>query len=122
MKKKKKQTENFAITDMIGYCHAIRMGVAEECGEDFDDLNEFITIPQIMNIVKKLSIEINGEGIAIINSQIHNDIWDEVGCMMTNCAISKLCASDILECAWCDKIKDFVFWKKDHVENEQKNK
>lgn len=122
MKKKKKQTENFAITDLIGYCHAVRAGVSEECQEDFGDLNQFITIPQIINIVKKSAVAINEDGIVIINHEIHEYIWEEVAQRMMNCAISKLCAADTLECAWDDEIGEFVFWKKDHAENKQEKK
>lgn len=103
----------YRIKDMDGLCSSIRKDVAKDLtGEKIVhmtdlDLNEFITIQQIKNIIMNNCI-VDDECI-LLNTDIYTKILEEVSSDMYGAALSKLAASDKIDVAWDDDLNEMIF-------------
>lgn len=103
----------YSIKDMDGLCCSIRKIVAKDlAGEKIVhmtdlDLNEFITIQQIKNIIMDYCI-IDDDDI-LVNTEIYSKILEEVSSDMYGAALSKLAASDKIDVAWDDELNEMIF-------------
>ena len=103
----------YSIKDIQGLCSSIRKNVAKDLtGEKIVhmtdlDLNEFITIQQIKNIIMDHCI-IDDDDI-LLNTEIYAKILEEVSSDMYGAALSKLAASDKIDVAWDDELNEMIF-------------
>lgn len=103
--------KNYSITDLLAYATHTRDSVASEMKPDYkDNLDDFITVNQILDIVKEHSLGVDDDNCFIINEEIHNDIFDSIEIRIFNVGLAKLAASGAIECAWDDKENEMVFW------------
>lgn len=103
--------EAYSITDLLGYADCIRDGAARELKEDYhDNLDEFITINQVINLVKEKSIGSDENDNYLINEDIHNELYEDIQDWIFNVGLAKLAAAGKIECAWDDEENDMVFW------------
>ena len=104
----------YSIVDLNGFATAIRQGAAESLSEKYNEnLDEFISINQVINLVKSHSLGTDENNDHIINEDIFDNIFDEVRDWIYSIGISKLAASGSIECAWDDDSNEMVFWISD---------
>jgi len=103
--------ENYSIMDLEGYAKAMRDGAASSFEENYtEDLDEFITIPQVINMVKKNNLGLDEEGNYIINEDIFNEIFEGIRNQLYEVGLCKLAAKGFVDCAWDDDSNEMVFW------------
>jgi hypothetical protein len=103
--------ESYSIIDLEGYAKAMRDGAASSFEENYtEDLDEFITIPQVINMVKKNNLGLDEEGNYLINEDIFNEIFESIRNQLYEVGLSKLAAKGFIDCAWDDESNEMVFW------------
>lgn len=109
----------YSINDLDGYAASIREGVAQSFVENYNEnLDEYITIDQVKNLIIGYSLGQDEDDNYLINSEVFNDTFDDVREWFYEAGLSKLAAKGVLECAWDDDADQMVFWVKD---NEQQS-
>jgi hypothetical protein len=103
--------ESYSIIDLEGYAKAMRSGAASSFEEDYtENLDDFITIPQVINIIKENNLGLDEEGNYLINEDIFDDVFNSIRDRLYEVALCKLAAKGLIECAWDDESNDMVFW------------
>jgi hypothetical protein len=103
--------ENYSIIDLEGYAKAMRNGAASSFEENYtEDLDEFVTIPQVINMVKKNNLGLDEEGNYLINEDIFNEIFEGIRNQLYEVGLCKLAAKGFVDCAWDDDSHEMVFW------------
>lgn len=114
-------TTTYSIKNMKKFCEAARNIVAEDLKGDIstkknkmsnNDLDSFITIKQVENIVRTHCIQ-EDSNKCCINIDIYLDILNDISSHMWGSALAKLAADGFLESAWDNDLNDMVFWLKD---------
>lgn len=101
----------YSITDLNGFSKTIREGAAESIAEEYtEDLDEFITIHQIIGLVEEKSLGLDSEGLHIIDENTFDDIFEETRTRIYEAGLAKLAAKGTIECAWDDQTNKMVFW------------
>ena len=109
----------YSINDLDGYAASIREGVAQSFVENYsENLDEYITIDQVKNLIIGYSLGQDENDNYLINSEVFNDTFDDVREWFYEAGLSKLAAKGVIECAWDDDADQMVFWVKD---NEQQS-
>lgn len=112
--------EHFVIKDMFRFCKAIRgeavLSLSENISEQ-TNIDEFITIVQCEEIINRKCQSHDDYGRYILNKHLYTDILYEIAEQIYQSALSKLAASDIIECAWDDNLQKMTFWtyKNDNI-------
>lgn len=110
-------TNIYSIVDLDGYAASIRDGVAQSFVENYeDDLDQYITVDQVKNIIIGYSLGQDDDGNYLINADVFNDTFDDIREWFYEAGLSKLAAKGVIECAWDDSSNQMIFWVK---ENEQ---
>lgn len=115
----------YAIVDLDGYATDMRSAAANalvENGECADDLNEYISIDQIKNLIEDECCGHDDNGYPVLTESINEIIFDEIAVWIHEVGLARLCSKDLLECAWDDKENAMVFWKKESPKNEKERK
>ena len=109
----------WSVVDLDKFSFELRLSVANSLSDEqnTDDLDQFISIKQINNLVESYSVGADEEGNCIITEDIFNDIFDEVTSWIHGVALAKLAAKNLLECAWDNESDEMIFW----VPSNQKN-
>lgn len=103
--------ENYSIIDLEGYAKAMRDGAASSFEKDYtENLDDFITIPQVINMIKENTLGLDEEGNYLINEDIFDDVFNNIREQLYEVALAKLAAKGLIECAWDDESNDMVFW------------
>ena len=103
--------ENYSIIDLIGYATAMRQGAAKSFAEDYsENLDEFISVNQVINLIKKNNLGIDEEGYYLINEDIFNQVFDEIRDWLYGVGLAKLASKGFIECAWDNDSNEMVFW------------
>jgi hypothetical protein len=103
--------ETYSINDMAGFAKAIRDGAAESITPDYtEDLDDFITIPQVQSLIITRSLGKDSYNNYIINENIFDDIFENIRDTIYQTGLSKLAAKGIIECAWDTESNSMVFW------------
>jgi len=116
------QEEVYAITDLNGYTLQIREAAANnltENGASNDDLDSYISIGQMINLVKNKCLGLDDNSRPMLNETINRQIFEEVSVWIHNVGLAKLAAQDLVECAWDDEINEMVFWHKEIPKNDK---
>lgn len=111
----------YALTDVHGYAFDMRLAAADHICEnnDEDDLDSYISINQILNIIEEQNLGYDDENRPLINQQITEDIFETIAVWIHNVGISKLAGLNLIECAWDSELNDMVFWGN---QNDEPNK
>jgi hypothetical protein len=105
--------EVHAIMNLDKYAAYIRRRAAISFSEDYvEDLNEFVTIKQTVDMIVEHSIGKDEKGLYLIDEKSHKRLFEEIRLRIYNSGLSKLAAKDVLECAWDEKKDEMVFWAK----------
>jgi hypothetical protein len=111
-----KKNRTYEIKNMDDFCISIRNAVFLDMNknpEKSENIDEFITLGQVKNIVFNNCMLCEETDKVMINEEIYGKIFDEVSSDMYGSALSKLASAGYLESAWDDKIGDMVFWFKE---------
>ena len=110
--------ETYSITDLVGYAQSVRNAVASDLKADYtENLDDFITIEQVIGLVRDYSIGFDENDNFLINEEINGQICDDIQKWIFNAGLAKLAANGFIECAWDDEINEMIFWA-----SEEKNK
>lgn len=106
--------EVYAITDLKGYVSQMRNEAAKSLTDtpESDNLDDYISLDQMIGIVKQKSLGIDDENRFLLNEEANEQIFEETAIWIHNIGLAKLAALDLIECAWSDEDNDMVFWAK----------
>ena len=109
----------YAISNLDAYADEMRVAAANSISKDYsENLDDFISITQVTNLIKKNSLGMDQEGYYIINEDIFDIIFDTLRDWLYGVALAKLAAKGFVECAWDNDSNEMVFW----LGNENKTK
>jgi hypothetical protein len=101
----------YSITNLDGYAAAIRDGVAQSFSEQHsENLDEYITIDQVKNIIIGYSLGQDDDGNYLVNTDVFNDTFDDIQEWFYESGLSKLAAKGLVECAWDNELNQMIFW------------
>lgn len=105
--------QTYSITDLIGFAESLRTGAAESIVENSkENLDEFITIKQIINMIITKSLGQDSDGLYVIDEDIFDELFEQIRVNIYESGLAKLAAQDIIECAWDNDSNEMVFWTK----------
>lgn len=103
--------ESYSIIDLAGYAKAMRDGAASSFEKDYtENLDEFITIGQVINMIKKNNLGLDEEGNYLINEDIFEDVFNNIRTWLYEVGLCKLAARGFVDCAWDNDSNEMVFW------------
>ena len=103
--------ESYSIIDLEGYAKAMRDGAASSFEKDYtENLDDFISIPQVINMIKGNNLGFDSEGNYLINEQIFDDVFNDIRNWFYEVGLCKLAAKGFVDCAWDDESNEMVFW------------
>lgn len=111
----------YAITNLEGYVSQMREAAAQSISEnsDQDDLDQYISIGQIIGLVESHCLGFDDENRPMLNEKQNEIIFNETAAIIHNVGLAKLAAKDIVECAWDDELNEMVFWHKEIPKHEK---
>lgn len=110
--------EVYAITDLEGYASQMRSAAAKTLSEDdTTNLNEFISLQQIINMVNHECLGYDDEDRPLLDEEANEKIFENTAVWIENVGLAKLAAQDLVECAWDSDSNDMVFWVKEKPTN-----
>jgi hypothetical protein len=103
--------ESYSIIDLEGYAKAMRDGAASSFEKDYtENLDDFITIPQVINMIKKNNLGLDNEGNYLINEEIFDDVFNDIRDWLYGVGLAKLASKGFVDCSWDDEANEMVFW------------
>jgi hypothetical protein len=103
--------ESYSVIDLEGYAKAMRDGAASSFEKDYtENLDEFISIGQIINMIKKNNLGLDEEGNYLINEQIFDDVFNDIRDWLYGVGLAKLASKGFVDCSWDDESNEMVFW------------
>jgi len=103
--------ESYSIIDLEGYAKAMRYGAASSFEKDYtENLDDFITIPQVINMIKKNNLGLDNEGNYLINEEIFDDVFNDIRDWLYGVGLAKLASKGFVDCSWDDEANEMVFW------------
>lgn len=115
--------EVYAIINLEGYAAQMRSAAAKSLGDDPEDqLDDFISIDQIINMVNDNCLGFDEENRPMLNEDANEKIFEDTAIWIHNVGLAKLAALDLVECAWDSELNDMVFWAKDTQPKNDKRK
>lgn len=116
-------SEKYSIINLEGYADALRKGAAESFTKDYqENLDDFISIKQIISLIEKNSLGRDQDNNYIINEDIFNDVFDQIRDWIYEVGLAKLAANGFVECAWDSDNNCMVFWLADKDKTSISNK
>jgi GH24 family phage-related lysozyme (muramidase) len=126
----------YSIVDLDGYASEMRKAAADSLAEKHEEnLDEYISIKQVYNIISKESVATDDSGRYILDKESNEKIFDTIAVWIYNVGLAKLAANDLVECAWDDKSNEMIFWinetktknkihndESKHTKNKRKNR
>jgi hypothetical protein len=105
--------DHFFIKDMSRFCEILRKEAVFSLSDNISEktnIDEFITLRQCEEIVNRKCKTHDESGVKILNEDIYANMLYEIAEQIYQSALSKLAASDIIECAWDDNSQKMIFW------------
>lgn len=111
---------SYSITDIEGFAQTIRDGAARSISENYtENLDEFISIGQIISLVKDTSIGTDDAGLLMITEELFDEIFENIRETIYQVGLSKLAATGQIECAWDSQKNEMVFWLASKIHDNQ---
>lgn len=117
--------EVYAIVNLEGYASQMREVAAKslvENNDPDDNLDSYITLNQIINMVKKECVGFDNENRPLLDEKINEKIFEDTAIWIHNVGLAKLAAQDLVECAWDNESNEMVFWTKEKTTTNDKPK
>jgi hypothetical protein len=103
--------ESYVINNLEQYAESIRKNAALSFSENYDeDLDLYITISQVCQMVEQNAIGIDEEDRYIIDEESYDTTFDQIRTRLYNIGLARLAASGEIECAWDSDANEMVFW------------
>jgi len=103
--------ESYIVNDLENYAQSIRKNAALSFSETYDeDLDNFITIPQVCKLIADNAIGVDEENNYIIDEDSYNDTFDQVRTWLYNVGLARLAGAGHIECAWDNDANEMIFW------------
>lgn len=113
----------YAITDILGYAESMRRAAADYISDNNkEDLNDYISIKQIINLVNQNCVGFDEEDRPLLDENSNEEIFEETITWIYNVGLAKLAAKGYVECAWDNDSNEMVFWAKEEKSNERTDK
>lgn len=113
----------YAIVDLDGYATQIREAAAKSlCDTSNDNLDEYISLTQIINMVKENCKGFDQEDRPLLDEDTNEKIFEDTAVWIHSVGLAKLAAQDLIECAWDDENNEMIFWRKETKESTQNAK
>jgi hypothetical protein len=112
----------YSITELANFAETVRDSAASNLsGGQYDTriIDTFITIEQVISIVKKESLGLDNDGKFIVNGTIFDDVFEQVTSIIYQAALSKVASQDLIECAWDDEKNKMIFWVEDNSKHKK---
>jgi hypothetical protein len=105
--------ESYAILDIETLAYNIRKESSEIfCQNHNTDLEGYITLNQVISLIKEKSLGENNDGFYLINDKIYCDIFKSVATMLYEVSLSRLAAANLIDSAWDSDKNKMIFWTK----------
>ena len=115
------QNEVYAITNLDGYSQDMRVAAAKMISDTpADDLDNYISIGQIANLVKEKCLGFDDENRPMLNETINESIYEDIAVWIHNVGLARLGGQDLIECAWDNDLNEMVFWAKENKTKKEK--
>lgn len=107
-------SEVYAITNLDGYSTQLRIAAANFLteNESQDNLDDFISINQITNLVRDNCIGFDDYDRPLLDEETNEKIFENTVTWIHNVGLAKLAAQDLIECAWDNDANEMIFWAK----------
>lgn len=103
--------ESYSIIDLEGYAKSMRDGAASSFEKDYtENLDEFISVGQVINMIKKNNLGLDEEGNYLINEQIFDDVFNDIRDWLYGVGLAKLASKGFVDCSWDEESNEMVFW------------
>lgn len=103
--------ESYSIMDLEGYAKAVRDSAASSFEKDYtENLDEFISISQVINMVKEHNLGLDDQGNFLINNDVFDDVFNHIRDWIYGVGLSKLASQGFVDCSWDDEANEMVFW------------
>ena len=103
----------FTIVDLTRYAMSMRKNAVLSLGDDVEsNLDQFITLSQVGQLIKNNSVGEDEEGNYLITEDTFNQTFDEIRTWIEGVVLATLAAEDKIECAWDDETNEMIFWSK----------
>lgn len=113
----------YAIIDIEGYVSQMRDAAAKSLSEEYsENLDDFISIGQIINMVKNECVGFDDEDRPLLDEDTNEKIFENIAIWIHNVGLAKLAAQDLVECAWDDNCNEMIFWAKKQRKPNAKSK
>lgn len=112
--------EIYAITNLKGYAEEMRDAAAKSFSEDCDDIDSYISINQMINLVKSECIGFDDQDRPLLNEDANEKIYESTVTWINNVGLAKLAAQGYVECAWDNNSNEMVFWA-NNITNDYRN-
>lgn len=113
----------YAIIDIEGYVSQMRDAAAKSLSEEYsENLDDFISIVQIINMVKNECVGFDDEDRPLLDEDTNEKIFENIAIWIHNVGLAKLAAQDLVECAWDDNCNEMIFWAKKQRKPNAKSK
>lgn len=111
----------YSITDLEGYATQLRFAVAENiASHNQENLDEYITIDQITNIVYEHCLGLDDQSRPILDEETNKEIFEAIMIWFQNVGLAKLAAKGLIECAWDDETNEMIFWPRKETNHDAK--
>lgn len=114
--------EIYAITNLDGYAREMRDAAARSFSDDCSDVDSYISINQMINLVKSECIGFDDHNRPLLDEHTNEKIYESTVTWMNNINLAKLAADGYVECAWDDKKNEMVFWANPEITKTTKKK
>lgn len=111
----------YAIVDIEGYATEMRDAAANSlCEEPSDNLDHFISIGQMINLVDNECLGYDDQNRPLLNEDANERIYESAVIWIHNVGLAKLAAKGLIECAWDDMSNEMIFWSNDTIKNDKR--
>ena len=116
-------SEIYAITNLEGYAEEMRVCAAKNiCDTYDDDLNEYISIGQMINLIKQNCLGFDEQNRPLLDEDANCEICEQTSVWIHNVGLARLASKDLVQCAWSDKDNTMIFWTENKNESKPKRK
>lgn len=116
-------SEIYAITNLEGYAEEMRVCAAKNiCDTYDDDLNEYISIGQMINLIKQNCLGFDEQNRPLLDEDANGEICEQTSVWIHNVGLARLASKDLVQCAWSDKDNTMIFWTENKNESKPKRK
>lgn len=104
--------ETYLIINIEKYSEYARQEASSVFTEKEEKLDDYITIPQVISLIKEIAIDQNEKKQYIIDEEGNEKLIEKIIKRIYNSGLSKMAAQDKIECAWDNKKNKMIFWNK----------